>query len=129
MFSLKNFTKTLLIFGVFTLTTQQSQAGLISTKQVVDQLSLQEKRNQISAFLQRSDVEQQFTRLGLSSQEAQARMNALSDDEVLQISDRLDQLPAGQDAVGAILGTALLVFIILLITDILHLTKVFSFTR
>ena len=57
--------------------------------------------------------------------EAKARVNALTDDEAHKIAGKLDQLPAG----GDILDVLLLVFIILLITDILGYTKVFPFTR
>ena len=46
-----------------------------------------------------------------------------------QIADRLDSLPAGQDAATAIIGAAVTIFGILLITDILCLTRVFHFTR
>jgi len=51
---------------------------------------------------------------------------ALSDDEVGKLAANIDALPAG----GAdIIGAILLVFIVLLITDILGFTKIFPFTR
>ena len=50
---------------------------------------------------------------------------ALSDDEVAQLAARMDSLPAG----GEIIGALVLIFIILLITDILGFTKVFPFTK
>ena len=56
-------------------------------------------------------------------------MAALSDDEIRAIADRIDTLPAGQGAVGAVVGAALIVFIVLLITDLAGLTDVFSFTK
>ncbi|MGE5338534.1 MAG: PA2779 family protein, partial [Gemmatimonadota bacterium] len=48
-----------------------------------------------------------------------------TDDEAQQLAQRLDQLPAGGDAIGVIV----FIFVLLLITDILGLTKVFPFTR
>ena len=45
--------------------------------------------------------------------------------EVAQVAGRIDQAPAG----GDILGVLFTVFIVLLVTDILGLTKVFPFTR
>ena len=45
------------------------------------------------------------------------------------VVDRLDQLPAGGGAVGAVVGAALLVFLILLLTDILGFTDVFPFVK
>ena len=52
-------------------------------------------------------------------------VNAMSDAEVAQLAGRIDQAPAG----GEILGLLFTVFVILLVTDILGLTKVFTFTR
>jgi hypothetical protein len=67
--------------------------------------------------------------LGVDPAEAAQRVAGLSDAEVQQIAGHLDQLPAGQSAVGAILGAALLIFLVLLITDLLGLTDVFPFVR
>ena len=53
-------------------------------------------------------------------------MDALSDEEVLQLAARLDSLPAGGDG---FIGALVFVFLVLLITDIIGLTKVFPFTR
>jgi len=50
---------------------------------------------------------------------------AMTDDEVAQMSSRLDTLPAGGDVLGAVV----LVFVILLVTDLLGFTKIFPFTR
>ena len=82
-------------------------------------------RAKISAFLDRADVLTELQKRGVSVSEAQARVNALTDDEAHKIAGRLDQLPAG----GDVLGFIFLIFIVLLITDILGLTKVFPFTR
>ena len=57
---------------------------------------------------------------------ARDRVDALSDEEVAVLADRLDQLPAGGTDV---LTVALIVFLVLLLTDILGYTKVFPFTR
>ena len=48
------------------------------------------------------------------------------DAEARQLAEQLDRLPAGGDSV---LGILFAIFIILLITDILGLTKIFPFTR
>jgi len=41
----------------------------------------------------------------------------------------MDQLPAGGSAIGTIVGAAVLIFLVLLITDILGFTHVFSFVN
>jgi hypothetical protein len=57
-----------------------------------------------------------------------ARVAALTDDEVAQLAAKIDSLPAGADG-GGLIGALVLIFIVLLITDILGLTKIFPFTR
>ncbi len=68
----------------------------------------------------------QLQALGVDASAAHSRVDALTDDEAQSLAARIDGLPAGGDSV---LGFLFLVFIILLITDILGLTKVFPFTR
>jgi hypothetical protein len=62
---------------------------------------------------------------GLSIEAASQRVAAMSDAEVAQLAGRVEQAPAG----GEVLGILFTVFIVLLFTDILGLTKVFPFTR
>ena len=106
-----------------------AQAGMVSTDQVIDQAAVAETRERVIDFLARDDVRQQMEALGIDSDEATARAANMTDAEVMQLAGQLDQLPAGQDALGAILGAFLLVFLVLLITDILGLTNVFPFVR
>jgi hypothetical protein len=58
--------------------------------------------------------------------EIKTRVGALTDAEAAELAGRIDELPAG--GVG-ILGAILIVFLVLLLTDILGYTKVFPFTR
>ena len=104
------------------------QAKMVGTDQVVPEID-QSARDRVDAFMTREDVKAQFRALGISPEEAQARVAALSDAEIDKIAGRLDTLPAGEGAVGAIVGAALIIFIVLLITDLLGWTDVFTFTK
>ena len=106
-----------------------ANAGLISTERVVELEAAAEDRARVMDFLARDDVRAQLTELGVDPAVAVARVGALSDAEIRDVAGRIDQLPAGQGIVGAILGTALVIFLVLLITDILGLTDVFPFVR
>ncbi len=66
-------------------------AGIIATDQVVAGA----ERDRLKRFLDRADVQAQMQVLGVNPQAAAARVNALSDDEVAGLVDRIDQLPAG----------------------------------
>ena len=106
-----------------------ANAGLISTERVGARAAAAGDRARIFDFLARQDVRAQLTELGVDPAMAVARVAGLSDAEIRDVAGRIDQLPAGQDVFGAILGTALAIFLVLLITDILGLTNVFPFVR
>ena len=105
--------------------TVPAQAGLVSTARV----SAAGDRERVVTFLERADVQQQLGSLGVAPQDVRARVAALSDAEVASLAGKIDSMPAGGDALGAVLWLALVVFLVLLLTDILGLTKVFPFTR
>ena len=94
-----------------------ARAALIGTEQLLRNDS--SERVRISSFLAR----------GVDPADLQARVAALSDDEARDLAAHIGQLPAGGDGVGDVVGALVLVFVILLITDLLGWTKVFPFTR
>jgi hypothetical protein len=100
--------------------TSTSQAGMIATPT---------DRSQLLGVLERVEVQAQLQAHGVSVEQAKARVMALSDAEATQLAAQIDSLPAGGDGVGAVLGVALIVFLVLLLTDILGFTKVFPFTK
>jgi hypothetical protein len=105
--------------------TASAHAGMIGTEQVQAAAAAQQYRNTVSAALNRPEVLSQLEQMGVSKADAQARVAALSDEEAAQLAGKIDSLPAGGDIVGALL----LIFFVLLVTDILGLTKVYPFTR
>ncbi len=105
-----------------------AHAAMVSTEQVIGEEAATD-RERIMNFLAREDVRREIEALGIDPEEAAARAKALSDEEIAQVANKLDKTAAGQSAVGIIVGALLLVFVILLITDLLCWTKVFPFTR
>lgn len=98
-----------------------AQAGIVSSEALV--AGAQQER--LAVLLERSDVQARLKAYGVDPAEAQARVAALSDAEAARLAARIDELPAG----GDVLGVALIVFLVLLFTDIMGYTKVFPFTR
>lgn len=116
-------------FMTATLPAPAAQAALVSTDRVVTAEQHQDARAQLNAFLARKDVQSQMRALGVSPQEAKARVASLSDEEVARIQGKINSMPAGEGFFGAVIGAGLIVFIVLLITDILGFTHVFGFTN
>jgi hypothetical protein len=106
-----------------------ANAALVSTDQVIDQDSATKDRERVESFLAREDVRQQMETLGVNSEDAAARVAGLSDTEVKKIVNRLDQMPAGQDGIGTVLGVLVFILLVLLITDILCFTTFYPFTK
>jgi len=106
-----------------------AQAAMVSTQTAVQQQELDQERTRVRVFLERDDVQKALQAHGISPLEAKARVDSLTDQEVTRIADKLDMLPAGGSALGVIVGAAVFVFIVLLITDILGFTDVFSFVN
>jgi hypothetical protein len=92
----------------------------------IDRIQAVGDRDKVKDFFDRAEVRAQMEGMGVDRDAARARVDALTDEEVQNIAGRIDTLPAGGDG---ILGVLFAIFIILLITDILGLTKVFPFTR
>jgi len=106
-----------------------AHAGLVATDKVVAEGAAAADRAQVKAFLARQDVRAQLQDLGIDPGEAKARVAGLTDAEVQRIAAKLDQRPAGGDALGTVVGAAVFIFIVLLITDIAGVTDVFPFVK
>jgi hypothetical protein len=109
---------------------QAALAALVDTEAVMDSARVQNARELIRNLMAREEIQTALVDRGIDPLEARARSEALSDAEAVRLADRLASLPAGgMSAFGIVIGTLLLVFIILLITDILGYTSVFPFTK
>lgn len=112
---------------IFNLTwlSMPAHAALIGAEALIAAQSRHDAEQKIRIALARDDVGSGLQKLGVSANEIQDRVRALSDDEVLALSDRLEHAPAG----GDVFGTIGVIFVILVITDLLGFTKIFPFTR
>ena len=98
-----------------------TQAAMVATEKALGSA----ERQHVNQLLARADVQARLSQYGVSAGDVQARIAAMSDDEVAQLAAKMDAMPAG----GDILGVIVLVFLVLLLTDILGFTKVFPFTK
>jgi hypothetical protein len=104
-------------------------AAMIPTEATIDQIKAQDARDHLKALISRNEIKKSLTFNGIDPDEAKARIDSLSDSEAIAAAEKIKQLPAGGDALGALIGAALIVFLVLLITDILGVTDVFPFVK
>lgn len=112
---------------VFTGSIQTVQAAMISAAQVSEATVTSagaQDRATIIAALSREDVQSALVARGIDVKEAESRVAALSDEEASTMASHIDTAPA-----GGIIGAIVLIFLVLLLTDILGFTKIFPFTR
>jgi len=114
------------ILGLLALTIHfPAHAALIGTDTVVQAAQAQQDRSRIESLLNRDEVRQRLLGQGVDPAQVKARVDALSDNEIQTLAAKIDELPAGGDA----LGLLVFLFVLLLITDILGLTDIFPFVK
>ncbi len=93
-------------------------AGMVSTEAVIEATSGQAAaRSRVEALLDRAEVGRHLKALGVDPQEAAARAESLSDDEIEEIAGKLDELPAGAEVVPVeiIVGVLLVLLLIVIL--------------
>lgn len=120
----------LAIFMLITFTPYQAAlAKMIGTETVLEAGRVQAARDVVRRTLAREDVMTALVSQGIDVREATTRVNSLTDMEVLRLADAIEQAPAGGGALGTIVGAAVIIFIVLLITDITGYTDIFTFVK
>ncbi len=107
---------------------QSALAALIGTEDLVSSQKATEARAYITSVLAREDIQQLLMARGIDPIEAQARVGVLTDQEAIRMADTMENLPAG-GTIAYIFGLAVLVFLVLLITDLLGYTNIFPFVK
>ena len=118
----------ILMITVFT-PYQTVLAKMISTETVIEAGRAHEARMYVNSVLAREDVMTSLLSQGIDMTEAKARVDNLTDSEIVSLADQIETAPAGGGAIGIIVGAAVVVFIVLVITDVLGYTDIFPFIK
>lgn len=120
---LQRFATLVLAAFLFTTVAAPAQAALIGTQQMIDaRQGSTAARDRVQTFLARAEVRQQFAAMGVTPAQAEQRVAALSDAEVAQLSQRIEQLPAG----AGVIELVGVVFIVLLILELVGVINIFN---
>lgn len=101
---------------------QTAGAGVISTEAALQMEERAERIERINSVLARDSVQEQLVRFGVDPVDAERRVASLSDSELLDLEQRMDELPAGSGALE-VLGIVLLV---LLVLELVGVTDIFK---
>ncbi len=118
-----------IVFALTAIPVPAAQAKLVSTQTLAAGAAADNARARIEAMLERAEVQAQLVALGVDPQAAHDRVAALSDAQAKTLAKHIDNTPAGGSTLTFLVGIGLVVFLVLLVTDILGFTDVFPFVK
>ena len=102
-----------------------ARAAMVGTEAAIEGATeARSDRARLRSLVQREDIRAQLQAYGIAPGEALARVDSLSDREVAEIAGRLDELPAGSDAVLYAALLLVLLFFALIIIYFVNAAKV-----
>ncbi len=101
-------------------------AGIMGTERAIHAEQAGHERQMLLTQLERQEVRDQLTALGISPEDAQSRVAMLTDEQVRELNKSIEQLPAGS-GLESILVILLIVFLVFVITDAVGATDLFTF--
>jgi hypothetical protein len=100
-------------------------AAIVSTSDLVATEQSKVGRESLLNSLEREEVRTALTSQGVDLEMAKQRVSSMTDEEVRALNQKLDEMPAG----GGVVATVVIIFLVLVITDILGRTDVYPFVN
>ena len=97
-------------------------AGIVSTDSYLNAQVRGDRVDEIKRFLHRGVVREQLVALGVSPEHVEGRLASLTDSEIAELHETIEDQVAGGDALGLI-GA---VFLVLLILELVGVTDIFK---
>ena len=91
---------------------KQSERKMITAAEMIELQRSRSEKQEISDFLQRTEVQKALVSHGVSPEEAKMRLASLSPEEVRDLSGHINEARAGGDILTTILLILLIVFLI-----------------
>ena len=121
---LKKLVVTLMVCNILILgLTPAVEARLIGTQEALQMTQREEQLARISRIFFRSEVQEQMLAYGVEPKDVKDRLAVLTDEELRELANRLQDMPAGGDSVLAVVG---LIFVVLIILELVGVTNIFT---
>lgn len=111
---------------LFFVATAPARAAMVGTGEVIDRVETVDQRARLIELVEREAVREQLTAYGVEPEQARERIRHMTDAEVARLHGRIEELPAGS---ASVVGAALVVFIVFVVTDVLGATDIFPFVH
>ena len=125
MKSIQKYISILLSITLMSMSFTSAQAAMISNDLVINQLQHRSARTELLQTINRADVKEQLLNMGVKAEDIESRVKLMTHEEIAQLNQQIDELPAG----GDLLGVILIVFIVFVITDVIGATDIFPFIK
>ncbi len=99
------------------------QAAIVPNDQIIHDVYQVNDRQTLLATLNRADVQQQLSSMGVNAVDIEGRINSMTHEEIVQLNQQITELPAG----AGVLGVVVVVFVVFVITDVIGATDIFPF--
>ena len=121
---LKKLVVTLMVCNILILgLTPAVEARLIGTQEALQMTQREEQLARINRIFFRSEVQEQMLAYGVEPKDVKDRLAVLTDEELRELANRLQDMPAGGDSVLAVVG---LIFVVLIILELVGVTNIFT---
>ena len=119
------FTALLAVSILFVSVQPAVNAAIVSTSDLVATEQSKVSREYLLNSLEREEVRTALTSQGVDLEMAKQRISSMTDEEVRALNQKMDEMPAG----GGVVGVVVIIFLVLIITDLVGLTDVFPFVN
>ena len=97
-------------------------AGIVGTDRFLSEHTVEQDRDDLRMLMARDEVRSLLENNGLTVEQAQARINSLTDSEVRQLASKFEELPAAGDA----WVIALVIILVVIILELAGVTDIFT---
>ena len=125
MKSIQKYISVLLSVTLMSMSFTSAQAAMISNDVIINHVQQGHAKTELLQTINRSDVKQQLLNLGVNPENIESRIKLMTHEEIAQLNQQIEELPAG----GDVLGVLLVIFIVFVITDIIGATDIFPFIK
>lgn len=97
-------------------------AGIVGTDRFLTEQSIQQDRENLRSLMSRDEVRSILQHNGLTVEQAQQRVDVLTDSEVRQLAQRFEELPAA----GGAEVVVLVIILVVIILELVGITDIFT---
>jgi hypothetical protein len=119
----KQYLSFLLAAAVISMSSSNVGAAIVTNDVVVSHMQQNNAKTELLQTINRSDVKEELLALGVNPANVEKRIDLMTHEEIAQLNQQIDELPAG----GDVLGILLVIFIVFVITDVIGATDIFPF--